>query len=29
MNTVYDIIDNYGYEKYDYLNEVLDYAIKN
>ena len=28
MNTVYDIIDNYGYEKYDYLNEVLDYAIK-
>lgn len=28
MNTVYDIIDNYGYEKYDYLSEVLDYAIK-
>ena len=28
MNTVYDIIDNYGYEKYDHLNEVLDYAIK-
>lgn len=28
MNTVYDIIDNYGYNDYDYLNEVLDYAIK-
>ena len=28
MNTVYDIIDNYGYSDYDYLNEVLDYAIK-
>lgn len=28
MNTVYDIIDNYGYSNYDYLNEVLDYAIK-
>lgn len=28
MNTVYDIIDNYGYEKYDYLSEVLDYALK-
>lgn len=28
MNTVYDIIDNYGYDNYDYLNEVLDYAIK-
>lgn len=27
MNTVYDIIDNYGYNDYDYLNEVLDYAI--
>lgn len=28
MDTVYDIIDNYGYDNYDYLNEVLDYAIK-
>lgn len=28
MNTVYDIIDNYGYNDYEYLNEVLDYAIK-
>ena len=28
MNTVYDIIDNYGYSDYDYLNKVLDYAIK-
>lgn len=28
MNTVYDIIDNYGYKEYGYLNEVLDYAIK-
>lgn len=28
MNTVYDIIDNYGYSDYEYLNEVLDYAIK-
>ena len=27
MNTVYDIIDKYGYNDYDYLNEVLDYAI--
>lgn len=27
MNTVYDIIDNYGYNDYDYLNKVLDYAI--
>lgn len=27
MNTVYDIIDNYGYNDYEYLNEVLDYAI--
>ena len=27
MNTVYDIIDNYGYSDYNYLNEVLDYAI--
>ena len=28
MNTNYDIIDDYGYEDYDYLNTVLDYAIK-
>ena len=28
MNTVYDIIDNYGYNYYEYLNEVIDYAIK-
>lgn len=28
MNTFYDIIDNYGYNDYEYLNEVLDYAIK-
>lgn len=28
MNTVYDVIDNYGYNDYEYLNEVLDYAIK-
>lgn len=28
MNTVFDIIDNYGYSDYEYLNEVLDYAIK-
>ena len=28
MNTIYDIIDNYGYSDYDYLYEVLDYAIK-
>ena len=28
MNTEYDIIDNYGYKDYDYLNEVLDYTIK-
>lgn len=28
MNTVYDIIDNYGYNDYEYLNEVIDYAIK-
>ena len=28
MDTVYDIIDNYGYDNYDYLNEVLNYAIK-
>ena len=28
MHTVYDIIDNYGYNDYEYLNEVIDYAIK-
>ena len=28
MNTVYDIIDNYGYNDYEYLNKVIDYAIK-
>lgn len=28
MNTVYDIIDNYGYKDYEYLIEVIDYAIK-
>ena len=28
MNTIYDIIDNYGYNDFKYLYEVLDYAIK-
>lgn len=28
MNTNYDIIDNYGYDNYDYLYEVIDYTIK-
>lgn len=28
MNTEYEIIDNYGYEDYDYLYEVIDYTIK-
>ena len=28
MNTTYDIIDNYGYNNYDYLKNVLDYTIK-
>ena len=27
MNTEYEIIDNYGYENYEYLNKVLDYTI--
>ena len=27
MNTEYEIIDNYGYEKYDYLYNVIDYTI--
>lgn len=25
--TEYEIIDNYGYKEYDYLNEVIDYVI--
>ena len=28
MNTDYDIIDNYGYKNYDYINEVLKHTIK-
>ena len=28
MNTEYEIIDNYGYNNYDYLYEVIDYTIK-
>ena len=28
MNTNYDIIDNYGYDNYDYLYEVIDYTIE-
>ncbi len=28
MNTEYEIIDNYGYKDYDYLNEVIEYTIK-
>ena len=28
MNTNYDIINNYGYDNYDYLYEVIDYTIK-
>lgn len=28
MNTNYDIIDNYGYLNYNYLDEVIDYTIK-
>ena len=29
MNTEYEIINNYGYEKeYDYLYEVIDYTLK-
>lgn len=27
MNTEYEIIDNYGYKDYEYLNDVLDYTI--
>lgn len=26
--TEYEIIDNYGYKEYDYLNEIIDYVIK-
>ena len=28
MNTEYEIIDNYGYEEYDYLFQVIDYTIE-
>ena len=28
MNTSYDIVDNYGYNNYDYLNKVIDFSIK-
>ena len=28
MKTEYEIIDNYGYDNYDYLYEVIDYTIK-
>lgn len=28
MNTEYEIIDNYGYKDYDYLNNVISYVIK-
>lgn len=28
MKTEYEIIDNYGYENYNYLYEVIDYTIK-
>ena len=28
MNTNYEIIDEYGYENYDYLYDVLNYTIK-
>jgi len=28
MNTEYEIIDNYGFENYEYLYEVIDYTIK-
>ena len=27
MNTEYDIIDDYGYKNYDYLDKVLEYVI--
>ena len=28
MNTEYEIIDNFGYENYDYLYEIIDFTIK-
>ena len=28
MNNEYDIIDNYGYKDYDYLNDVINYTLK-
>lgn len=28
MNSEYEIIDNYGYKNYEYLNDVCDYMIK-
>lgn len=28
MNSEYEIIDNYGYENYEYLNDICDYMIK-
>lgn len=28
MNIEYDIVDDYGYENYDYLYEVIDYTMK-
>ena len=27
MNTEYEIIDNYGYDEFDYLYDVIDYTI--
>ena len=27
MNTDFEIIDNYGYDNYEYLNDVVNYAI--
>ena len=27
MNVEYEIIDNYGYDNYEYLNEVINYTI--
>jgi len=28
MNVEYDIVDNYGYDNYDYLNDVINYTMK-
>ncbi|MBQ3021028.1 MAG: rRNA maturation RNase YbeY [Bacilli bacterium] len=28
MNIDYEIIDEYGYDEYDYLNEVIEYTMK-